>query len=414
MQGTKMKPYRVDAMLQQLKRAYVDRVVRSGFEDAHLYNDTLLQLNDIQLEQFANLRAIIGHTKANRQGREITMNSQGFDNEEIEKEMNRAKRNEKKEISIEEARQRLEAQLRKRQRDEAISILRGVSIRMPLLIFGVELQNEHDNLTLDQFVALVDDQSWHEFMPKNVTKEIFAQFREYYDEDVFSASAKQIRALARAADNFTVDERIRRIADIFQCFRNPDKETVLTPWRVVNMHLSRHTGRLLLLRQRIPTHARHTTARRPRTGYRTTVRPQRRTHLGNQLQNRTLPTLHGLQHLPTPTESRTTAESTKLHFQRTDHRRRTQPMATNRATKHLCRLHVAHGTRHYTAHTLRIYATQSQHTCVRRPCEPTAQPTHRIYHTTHQRTNLQPNTQQYEIRRNRRKPSVSNSTRKNQ
>ncbi len=242
MQGTRMKPYSVDAMLQQLKRAYVDRVVRSGFEDAHLYNDTLLRLNDIQLEQFANLRAIIGHTKANRQGHEITINNQGFDNEEIEREQNRVKRNEKKEISPEEARQRLETQLRKRQRDEAISILRGVSIRMPLLIFGAELQNEHDNLTLDQFVALVDDQSWREFMPKNVTKDVFAQFRQYYDEDVFSASAKQIRTLARAADNFTVDERIRRIADIFQCFRNPDKETVLTPWRVVNMHLSDTLG----------------------------------------------------------------------------------------------------------------------------------------------------------------------------
>ncbi len=242
MQGTEMRPYRVDAMLQQLKRAYVDRVVRSGFEDAHLYNDSLLQLSDIQLEQFANLRGIIGHTKANKQGREITMNNQGFTEEDIEREQREAKRNEKKAISVEEALRRLEEQRRKRQRDEAVSILRGVSIRMPLLIFGADLQNEEDDLTLDQFVALVDDQSWKEFMPKNVTKDLFAQFRRYYDEDVFSAAAKQIRSLARAADNFTVDERVRRIADIFQCFRNPDKETVLTPWRVVNMHLSDTLG----------------------------------------------------------------------------------------------------------------------------------------------------------------------------
>ena len=32
--------------------------------------------------------------------------------------------------------------------------------------------------------------------------------------------------------------RIERIATIFNTFRNPDKETVLTPWRVVNMHMS--------------------------------------------------------------------------------------------------------------------------------------------------------------------------------
>lgn len=242
MHGTRMEPYNVDHMLQQLKRAYVDRVVRSGFEDAHLYNDSLLRLNDIQLEQFANLRGIIGHTKANKKGHEIPINDKGFTKEDIDKERREAKRKENKVISVDEARRRLEEQRRKRQRDEAVSILRGVSIRMPLLIFGADLQNEEDNLTLDQFVALVDDQSWKEFMPKNVTKDLFAQFREYYDEDVFSAAAKQIRSLARAADNFTVDERVRRIAEIFQCFRNPDKETVLTPWRVVNMHLSDTVG----------------------------------------------------------------------------------------------------------------------------------------------------------------------------
>ena len=45
-------------------------------------------------------------------------------------------------------------------------------------------------------------------------------------------------AMARAADKFTIEERIERISAIFNTFRNPDKETVLTPWRVVNMHMS--------------------------------------------------------------------------------------------------------------------------------------------------------------------------------
>ena len=35
-----------------------------------------------------------------------------------------------------------------------------------------------------------------------------------------------------------VEERIDRISTIFSYFHNPDKETVLTPWRVVNMHMS--------------------------------------------------------------------------------------------------------------------------------------------------------------------------------
>ena len=39
-----------------------------------------------------------------------------------------------------------------------------------------------------------------------------------------------------------IDERIRQITEIFSYFRNPDKETVLTPWRVVNMHMSDTIG----------------------------------------------------------------------------------------------------------------------------------------------------------------------------
>ncbi len=42
---------------------------------------------------------------------------------------------------------------------------------------------------------------------------------------------------APCGDKLSVEERIERITDIFSTFRNPDKETVLTPWRVVNMHL---------------------------------------------------------------------------------------------------------------------------------------------------------------------------------
>ena len=69
-------------------------------------------------------------------------------------------------------------------------------------------------------------------------KEKFEKFKKYYDPDIFREAGKRIREMARAADKFTIEERIERIAAIFNTFRNPDKETVLTPWRVVNMHMS--------------------------------------------------------------------------------------------------------------------------------------------------------------------------------
>lgn len=108
---------------------------------------------------------------------------------------------------------------------------------MPLLIYGAELSDENQEITIDNFASLIDPQSWEEFMPKGVTKQKFNSFKKYYDPEIFCAAGKRIRAMARAADKLSIEERIERITDIFSTFRNPDKETVLTPWRVVNMHL---------------------------------------------------------------------------------------------------------------------------------------------------------------------------------
>ena len=108
---------------------------------------------------------------------------------------------------------------------------------MPLLIYGAELNSEEE-ITIDNFSSIIDDQSWEEFMPKGVDKNKFERFKKYYEPDVFREAGKRIREMARAADKFTIEERIERIASIFNTFRNPDKETVLTPWRVVNMHMS--------------------------------------------------------------------------------------------------------------------------------------------------------------------------------
>ncbi|MBQ4407977.1 MAG: Eco57I restriction-modification methylase domain-containing protein [Bacteroidales bacterium] len=240
--GTEMKPYNVDQMMQQLKRVYVDKVVNTGFDDGHLYSKKLYNLSDVELEKFADLREIIGQTKANKQTKDITINNQKFNREDIEKERKKHKRETGKDITPEQARQLLELQQKRRQRDIAVSILRGISIRMPLLLFGAKLENEDENISLDRFVELVDDDSWAEFMPFGVTKDKFSIYKKYYDEDIFSAAGKQIRQLALAADRMPVLQRIKHITAIFDSFRNPDKETVLTPWRVVNMHLSDTLG----------------------------------------------------------------------------------------------------------------------------------------------------------------------------
>ena len=211
--------------------------MQCGFEDGALYNDELLKLTEVELKDFEDLKGIIGKTKAMAKTGNIDVNNQGFTNEEYA-EKEKLEKKKKKDLTPEEQKLLDELKKKQTQRKDAISILRGISIRMPLLIYGAELSNEDEEITIDNFANLIDAQSWEEFMPKDVTKQAFEKFKKYYEPDVFREAGKRIREMARAADKFTIEERIERIASIFNTFRNPDKETVLTPWRVVNMHMS--------------------------------------------------------------------------------------------------------------------------------------------------------------------------------
>lgn len=235
-EGSQMNRFDVPRMLEQLKRVYVERVVRNGFEDNSLYNDELMKLDDLELQEFDDLKKIIGQTKAMPKTNQVDINSQGLNNEEYE-EKEKLEKKPKKELTEEELKRLEELKKKTKNREAAISILRGISIRMPLLIYGAELSDENQEITIDNFASLIDPQSWEEFMPKGVTKQKFNSFKKYYDPEIFCAAGKRIRAMARAADKLSIEERIERITDIFSTFRNPDKETVLTPWRVVNMHL---------------------------------------------------------------------------------------------------------------------------------------------------------------------------------
>lgn len=246
-EGSQMKAYNTEKMLGQLKKAYIERVVKNGFEDSYLYNDELLHMDKLALEEFSKLKEIIGSTKAQGSTGDININAQGLTDEQYELlQMPEIREKPVRELTPEQQEALAREKEIKKNRDTAISILRGISIRMPLLMYGADLQKNLDGteeaITLDNFCNLVDDLSWEEFMPKGVTKEIFGQFKKYYDSDVFRESGVKIREMARAADKLSIEERIERISGIFATFRNPDKETVLTPWRVVNMHLAQSLG----------------------------------------------------------------------------------------------------------------------------------------------------------------------------
>ena len=216
-----MSQYDVNTMMKQLKKVYVEKVVQNGFEDGHLYNDELLKLTDVELQEFDGLKKIIGKTKAMAKSKDIDINNQGLTDEQYEENEKLEKKKRSKEGLTEEEKKRLaELKKKKENRESAISILRGISIRMPLMIYGAEIKNEDEEITINNFTSLIDPQTWEEFMPKGVSKQLFNSFKKYYDEDIFSAAGKRIRAMARVADHQSIEERIERITSIFNTLKS--------------------------------------------------------------------------------------------------------------------------------------------------------------------------------------------------
>ncbi len=241
---SEMREYKAGELLQRIKNVYAERVVESGFEDVKLYNDELLRLDGIELEKFENLQKIIGKTKQTKNANDVDLVKNGLTEEERKRIEELEKKKKSKQPLTEEEKEELERKKKiYEQRAAAITILRGISIRMPLLIYGLDKDFDTE-IRIEDLLddSIIDEASWNEFMPKGVTKDIFRDFIKYYDKDIFISACRKIRAISKNSDNYLPTERVKEVAKLFLKFKNPDKETVLTPWKVVNMHLSHTIG----------------------------------------------------------------------------------------------------------------------------------------------------------------------------
>ncbi|WP_142967643.1 Eco57I restriction-modification methylase domain-containing protein [Enterococcus casseliflavus] len=237
-----MKVFNVDRMLTQLKKVYAEKAVRSGFEDDSLYNDELLTLDEADLNDFNNLKEIVGKTNLSGLPNKVEINVNGLTDEEYEKG-EKAQKKKPRERTTEEKEIIEKVKQAKKQRKTMISILRGISIRIPMMIYGMPIEVDKE-MGIDEFVNHVDSISWEEFMPKGIKKSDFKRFAKYYDPEVFVEAGRIIRQRAQSYDDLEYTERAEKIAELFGTFKNPDKETVLTPWRVVNLQLSKTIGGL--------------------------------------------------------------------------------------------------------------------------------------------------------------------------
>ena len=273
MDGGKMSPMDVNDIYKQLENVFIDRLVRKGFDDPCLYNqDELNRVNpDIinhigenggkapdEKRKDASKSVDLSHmTPEERAEWEENIRQKKAEakkkaeeklkkDEEFKKWWDGASDEEREQWLKDEAERIARREKAKEEREEfkkRMTNIRGIALRIPLLMYGgADAGDPKDELTVDNFTRKIKDESWTEFMPKGISKEDFNKIRKCFNATRFEEAGKKYRALTREADFMHIDERIRQITEIFSYFRNPDKETVLTPWRVVNMHMSDTIG----------------------------------------------------------------------------------------------------------------------------------------------------------------------------
>lgn len=246
MDGTEMRYYDVKEMMRQIKRISIDAAVNSGFDDDSVFDHTAgIVFREGDADIIKKLGDVLVPQKKGKKQKDVIINDQGLTEEQRQKaeglSRGKGKGKDKKALTPEEKDLLDKLKKQKEEQKKLFDLLRAISIRLPLLFYGAEADIT-EAITLENFVTIVDDESWAEFMPTGLQKPFFRELLRFFDKDVVEGAGMRIRRLAKAADELPPTKRAARVVEILSKFRNPDKETVLTPWRVVNMHLGDTVG----------------------------------------------------------------------------------------------------------------------------------------------------------------------------
>lgn len=227
--GSKTVNFDTRSFMKQVNRAYSEEIMRGRTRKLF---DNLDNISDDEFKLLKEIDARMSVSSSGKKGRgKVKVTDEGVTGE-------RAVNASSYSGTPKETKARTK---NKTKGDQAYEILEKIIIRFPMLIYGA-VDKLSDSFTIDKFIKNIDNASWEEFMPREWTKTDFLKVAHVIKNERFIAWAESIFEKVNTLEGKPVDERVNGIADIISEFRYPDKETVLTPWRVVNMHLSDIVG----------------------------------------------------------------------------------------------------------------------------------------------------------------------------
>lgn len=262
-------------ILEKINDAYLNEAVEQGFGSPRMLHAPSLKNFDISVvDVLTKLREIQG-TAAKKSGELVVSEispelREKFQERQKELQEKAAagepplSEDESRELKETESTLEKDKKTESKNRKNAISILTGILCRLPMLVLAANTDSE---IEPGNFNGLIDEESWREFMPANLIRikpEGVGSLEErkeqalgdegselywddivtFFDPVIFTGACERIRRLARESDDRAPAERAIRMASMFSFFKNPDKETVLTPWRVVNLQYASTVGGL--------------------------------------------------------------------------------------------------------------------------------------------------------------------------
>jgi superfamily II DNA or RNA helicase len=241
------------SIVRELKSIYTERVIESGFESRLIFTQHLETLDpDVQqalaLAQTINAKNTASYTKVEKKTTLAIGPGNGF---ELASKRVLEKKLEDTSVKIEdttdsvqlaEEKKAIQAELKRR--ESLLSVLRTIGARLPYLIFvlmGDESFRKNKlekTFNLSDLVDMIDEESWKEFFGE-ISKELVKTLEPAFNQDILMMSTvawmEKIDGAYVHLTKGDYEEYTNRFVEMLGKIRNPDKETVFTPYKVIDL-----------------------------------------------------------------------------------------------------------------------------------------------------------------------------------
>lgn len=241
-------------LIEKLKSIYSEKVMNSGFDSNLIFvknleknNELFSEINQIKdkINTKGNSKGSIGNQK--QSGGEVTLSENGLPKNGKHTGKHTTESTPPTEKTDEEKEKEALKKKEKANLESIRQALKIISTRIPIMILALMCKDdfkkkleEQDRFNFTWFSDenTIDEESWTEFFG-GVTRELFIKLSKAFDPDILQWAVvswiKKTEAALKLLSENELAKYEEEIEDLFSKLKNPDKETVLTPYSVVKL-----------------------------------------------------------------------------------------------------------------------------------------------------------------------------------